>query len=88
MDGITFGIFDNGVLLGITYFGINLDKKLGGSGRIGGIIGACLGNTLSDFFGALADPSMRPMALGIVIGCLIPMIAIPIIELVRYKNAN
>ena len=86
MDGLLFGICDNGVLLICAYLGFDLDKKIGGSGRLGGIIGAALGNTISDCCGALIDPTMQGMALGITLGCLLPMLLIPIIETLKNKK--
>jgi hypothetical protein len=90
MDGLLFGVFDNGILIALAYAGINLDKKLGGSGRLGGIIGAALGNTISDCCGALIDPSIpSKMALGITLGCILPMLLIPVIETLKTKkNGN
>ena len=86
MDGLVFGIMDNAILLAGAYTGFSIDEKLGGNGRLGGIIGAGLGNTVSDGIGALIDPTMSGFFLGIVLGCLIPMLAIPVIE--YFKNNN
>jgi len=80
MDGLVFGIMDNAILLAGAYTGFSIDEKLGGNGRLGGIIGAGLGNTVSDGLGALIDPTMSGFFLGIVLGCLIPMTLIPVIE--------
>jgi len=86
MDGLVFGIMDNAILLAGAYTGFSIDEKLGGNGRIGGILGAGLGNTISDGLGALIDPTMSGFFLGIVLGCLIPMLAIPVIE--KIKNVR
>ena len=69
-DGDIFGIVDNGVLAGLAILGIDIDKKLGGSGVMGGLFGALLGNSLSDLFAALLDPSTRELAGGIFAGCM------------------
>ena len=69
-EGEIFGLLDNGVLALCAMFGIDIDKKLGGSGVNGALFGALLGNTLSDFIGAIADPALRDQALGITAGCL------------------
>ena len=44
-DGDIFGIVDNGVLAILALAGIDLDKKLGGSGVMGGLFGALIGNS-------------------------------------------
>jgi len=69
-EGEIFGLLDNGVLALCAIFGIDIDKRLGGSGIHGALFGALLGNTLSDFIGAIADPALRDQALGITAGCL------------------
>ena len=69
-DGEIFGIVDNGVLAILALAGIDLDKKLGGSGVMGGLFGALIGNSLSDLLAALLDPSTRNLAGGIFAGCM------------------
>ena len=69
-EGEIFGLLDNGVLALCAMFGIDIDKRLGGSGIHGALFGALLGNTLSDFIGAIADPALRDSAIGITAGCL------------------
>ena len=44
------------------------------------ILGAGVGNAISDGIGAAIDPTMSHMIIGIILGCLIPLILIPIIE--------
>ena len=69
-DGEIFGLIDNGILFLLAILGINLDKKLGGSGLNGALFGSLLGNTISDLVGAIGDPILRANALGITVGCL------------------
>ena len=69
-DGEIFGLIDNGILFLLAILGINLDKRLGGSGVTGALFGSLLGNTISDFVGAIGDPILRANALGITVGCL------------------
>jgi len=85
MDGLIFGIVDNGILLLCMYTGISIDKYVEGKtrGLLGAVIGGTLGNTLSDTIGALIDPTMRTAVMGITLGCLIPILFIPIIEKIR-----
>ena len=54
-DGLVYGLIDNGVLGFSTLLGIDIDRYFRGSGIHGAIYGALLGNTLSDFLGAIVD---------------------------------
>ena len=70
-EGDIFGIVDNGILAVITIFGIDLEKKFfGGSGVLGGLFGALIGNAISDFLAAVVDPSARHLAIGVFAGCM------------------
>jgi hypothetical protein len=73
-----FGIVDNGLLVVMMMAGVNLDewigKKLGIPGGWGPLIGACIGNVLSDGVAGLAD-GWRD-ALGVTIGAVIPVIPV------------
>ena len=70
-EGDIFGIVDNGILAVVTIFGIDLEKKFfGGSGVIGGLFGALIGNAISDLLAAVIDPSARHLALGVFAGCM------------------
>ena len=87
MDGFIFGLVDNGVLLLCTYFGISIDKYVEGKskGLLGAVLGATIGNTISDTIGDIMDPTLRTAVMGITIGCLIPILFIPIIEKIRNR---
>lgn len=52
-DAVLFGIVDNGVMLVGAFFGLGLEKYLPERFQVGlgAIIGAGLGNTVSDFMG-------------------------------------
>ena len=70
-EGDIFGIVDNGILAVVTIFGIDLEKKFfGGSGVIGGLFGALIGNAISDLLAAVIDPSARHLAIGVFAGCM------------------
>ena len=70
-EGDIFGVVDNGILAVITIFGIDLEKRFfGGSGVIGGLFGALIGNAISDLLAAVIDPSARHLALGVFAGCM------------------
>ena len=82
-DGFIFGFVDNAVLIVGAYTGCEVERYVGGGGRVGAILGAAIGNTVSDGLGALIDPSLQAMVGGIVIGTLVPILAIPIAERFR-----
>ena len=80
IPGLIFGMVDNGVLILGAYTGLEIDRFFNGNGQVGAILGAGVGNTVSDGLGAVIDPTMNHMIIGIILGCLIPLIIIPIIE--------
>ena len=88
MEGLIFGIVDNGILIISMYLGLNVEKWFdkNSSGVTGGIFGAGLGNTASDTICAALDPTLVDSVMGITIGCLIPFIAIPFIEYFRKRK--
>ena len=86
MEGIIFGLVDNGVLIIGAYTGLEIDRFFRGRGALGAVIGGAVGNTVSDGLGALIDPTMGDAVIGIVIGCLLGAMIIPVIEFVRSKN--
>ena len=87
MEGLVFGLVDNGILLLSIYTGIGIERwfKQDNSSFIGGIMGAGIGNTFSDTVGAVLDPYLVNSVTGITIGCLIPLFLIPLIEYFRRK---
>jgi len=82
MEGLLFGLIDNGVLIFGAFTGLQIENailtKEHRSG-LGGVFGAGIGNTVSDCIGALVDPAMQSMVGGITLGCIIPLFAIPLI---------
>ena len=55
MEGLVFGLVDNGVLAVCALYGIDLDQKFSGKGVNGALYGALIGNSLSDFIGGVFD---------------------------------
>ena len=88
MEGLIFGLTDNGVLLLCMYTGISIDRFIEGrtGGLLGAVLGATIGNTISDTIGAMMDPTMRSAVMGITLGCLIPLLFIPLIERIRNRD--
>jgi len=69
LDGLIFGLVDNGILAVCAIMGIDLDKRFSGKGINGALFGALIGNALSDGLGALLDFSLA-ITFNIVVGCL------------------
>jgi hypothetical protein len=92
VDGFIFGLVDNGVVLAGMYAGIDIEgwvaKKLGKKSNplLGAVIGATGFNTISDGAAAAVDPSMHGMTLGVMLGCVIVMFAIPVVEKFRGRK--
>ncbi len=70
LDGLIFGLVDNGVLAICAILGIDIDKKFAGKGVNGALFGALFGNALSDGIGSLLDFSLL-VTFNIVVGCLL-----------------
>lgn len=76
-DGLTFGLIDNIVLIVGAFTGLEIERYLPFKTiGIGAVIGAGIGNAVSDLLGGLAiDPVF---GLGTFVGCLLGLIFIPI----------
>ena len=83
MDGFVFGFLDNFVLILGAFTGLEVERFVGGNGARGAAYGAAIGNTVSDAIGAFADPALQAIALGIVVGTLVPIVLIPVFGWVR-----
>jgi hypothetical protein len=89
MDGIIFGFIDNAVLILGAVTGYEVERFLPRRFQvgIGAIAGAGVGNTVSDALGAVLDPALIHMTGGIVLGCLIPLVVIPLIAVRNSRKA-
>ena len=91
-DGFIFGLVDNGVVLIGMYIGVDIEgwlaRNMGKESNplLGAVVGATSFNAISDGIAAAVDPSMQGMTLGVMIGCLIVMLAIPIAEKLRARG--
>jgi hypothetical protein len=88
MKFLKFGIVDNGLLIIMTAAGVGLDsyiaKKLNVPKGWGPLIGASVGNAISDGAAGLAD-GVRP-AMGVTLGALLPVIPVFIAASVMKKK--
>ena len=80
--GFVFGLVHVSIMLLGFYSGYSLNRllKIVSNGFIAGIVGVIIAHVLADYIAATLDPDIRPAALGIVIGGLIPLIFIPLLE--------
>ncbi len=81
MEGIIFGIVDNSVLIVGAVFGLSIEKFLPKRYRNGwgAVIGAGIGNAVSDFLGGCGELNFE-LAVGTFLGCMIALILIPILR--------
>jgi len=84
MQGIIFGLIDNGIMIAGAFYGLSIEKVLPKKYQVGlgAIIGAGIGNAISDFCGGLGEGNLE-LAFGTFIGCIIALILIPIISKFR-----
>jgi hypothetical protein len=88
-DFVIFGVVDNGVMLIGAFFGLGLEKYLPSKLQVGlgAVIGAGIGNAVSDFAGGLASGNLV-LAIGTGFGCLIALVAIPLLHKLQKYLAN
>ena len=81
LRGFVFGLIHVSIMLIGFYTGWSINRllKIVSNGFIAGIIGVVIAHVIADYIAATLDPDIRPAALGIVIGCLIPLIFIPLL---------
>ena len=89
MDGLIFGFIDNAVLILGAVTGYEVERFLPRRFQVGvgANLGAGVGNTVSDFLGAVLDPALIHMTGGIVLGCLLPLVAFPLIAIRNSRKA-
>ena len=89
IDFIIFGIVDNAVMILGAMTGLSIEKYLPKMFQkgIGTVIGAGIGNAVSDFLGGASTASWD-LAFGTAIGCLIGLVFIPLFKIIgnyRFK---
>ena len=90
MRGFIFGFVHVAIMLVGYYSGWSINRllKIMSNGYIAGIIGAALAHIVADLVASLIDPHVRSMVVGIVLGGLIPLLAITILERYVVKSKN
>ena len=82
LRGFIFGLVHVGIMLVGYYTGWSINRllKIVSNGFIAGIVGVVVAHVIADYIAASLDPDIRPAALGIVLGGLVPLILIPFLE--------
>ena len=91
IDFIIFGIVDNAVMILGAMTGLSVEKYLPPAFQkgIGTVVGAGLGNALSDFLGGASTASWD-LAFGTAFGCIIGLGFIPLFNIIvkKYNSKN
>ena len=82
LRGFTFGLVHVGIMLIGFYTGWSINRllKIVSNRFIAGIVGVIIAHVIADYIAASLDPDIRPAALGIVLGGLLPILLIPFLE--------
>jgi putative Mn2+ efflux pump MntP len=82
LRGFIFGFVHTIIPLVGFYSGWSINRllKVVSNGYVAGIFGVVFAHVIADFIAATLDPNLKSAALGIVIGGLLPLIAIPVME--------
>ena len=82
LRGFVFGLVHVGIMLIGFYTGWSINRllKIVSNGFIAGIVGVIVAHVIADYIAATLDPDIRSASICIVVGCLIPLIFIPVLE--------
>ena len=80
--GFVFGFVHTLIPLVGFYSGWSINRllKIVSSGYVAGIFGLVFAHVIADFIASTLDPNIRPAVFGIVLGGLLPLIAVPFLE--------
>ena len=80
--GFVFGFVHTLIPLIGFYSGWSINRlfKIVSNGYVAGIFGLVFAHVIADFIAASLDPNIRPAVFGIVLGGLLPLIAVPFLE--------
>ena len=82
LDFIIFGVTDNAVMIVGAFTGYEVEKYLPKRFQLGTlmpIVGAGIGNTVSDFTGGVMAGNME-LAIGTGLGCIIGLATVPLMN--------
>ena len=82
LRGVVFGFVHTLIPLIDFYSGWSINRflKIVSNGYVAGIFGVVLAHVIADFIAASIDPHLKTAAIGIVIGGLLPLTAVPFME--------
>ena len=80
--GFVFGFVHTLIPLLGFYSGWSINRflKIASNGYVAGIFGVVIAHVIADFIASLLDPHVRFAVIGIVLGGLLPLLAVPFME--------
>ena len=80
--GFVFGFIHTLIPLIGFYSGWSINRflKIASNGYVAGIFGVVIAHVIADFIASLLDPHVRFAVIGIVLGGLLPLLAVPLME--------
>ena len=80
--GFVFGFIHTLIPLIGFYSGWSINRflKIASNGYVAGIFGVVIAHVIADFIASLLDPHVRFAVIGIVLGGLLPLMAVPLME--------
>ena len=80
--GFIFGFIHTLIPLIGFYSGWSINRflKIASNGYVAGIFGVVIAHVIADFIASLLDPHVRFAVIGIVLGGLLPLLAVPLME--------
>ncbi len=80
--GFVFGFIHTLIPLIGFYSGWSINRflKIASNGYVAGIFGVVIAHVIADFIASLLDPHVRFAVIGIVLGGLLPLLAVPFME--------
>ena len=80
--GFVFGFVHTLIPLIGFYSGWSINRflKIASNGYVAGIFGVVIAHVIADFIASLLDPHVRFAVVGIVLGGLLPLLAVPFME--------
>ena len=90
LRGFVFGLVHTIIPLIGFYSGwsINRTLKIVSNGYVAGIFGVVLAHVIADYIAATLDPNLRSVAIGIVLGGLVPLLLVPLLDKYIVKSKH